>query len=379
MEAHNKLCKGRSSPIPSFGWLRHFSRKLCLPNIRLTMRKLIRSIGIVVPALSILSCATNIPTHTLELDEMGSFYVGGETSTLNYFGFSSDAVLEQSITVGQTYVNYHIPTTIHPGSLPLVLIHGCCLSGVTYETTPDGRMGWQEYFLRNGRPTYVVDRVNRGRAGFDQNLLIELQKEATNQNVLHSPHGMSEQFMWSIFRFGDVVGEPYSNLRFPIEHIGTLTKQFVPDFMLGSTTLPIADVTNIADLAEQLGGAVLISHSQSGLFPLHAATINAIGIRGIVSIEGCSFLDFSDEEFEMLADIPMLFLRGDFLGWPDNLPEGIRDCDTNLVQRISDLGGNVTVIDLPELGIRGNSHMLMHDDNNLEIADIILDWIDENT
>ena len=32
----------------------------------------------------------------------------------------------------------------------------------------------------------------------------------------------------------------------------------------------------------------------------------------------------------------------------------------------------------PELGIHGNSHMLMLDKNNLQIADLILKWIDEN-
>ena len=28
-------------------------------------------------------------------------------------------------------------------------------------------------------------------------------------------------------------------------------------------------------------------------------------------------------------------------------------------------------------GIRGNSHMLMQDKNNLQIADFVLQWIDE--
>jgi hypothetical protein len=30
-----------------------------------------------------------------------------------------------------------------------------------------------------------------------------------------------------------------------------------------------------------------------------------------------------------------------------------------------------------ETGIRGNSHMIMQDKNNLQIADLILQWIDE--
>ena len=31
-----------------------------------------------------------------------------------------------------------------------------------------------------------------------------------------------------------------------------------------------------------------------------------------------------------------------------------------------------------ELGIKGNSHMMMLDKNNLQLADLILKWIDEN-
>jgi hypothetical protein len=32
---------------------------------------------------------------------------------------------------------------------------------------------------------------------------------------------------------------------------------------------------------------------------------------------------------------------------------------------------------LPKMGIKGNSHMLMQDKNNLQLADLILGWIDE--
>jgi len=32
----------------------------------------------------------------------------------------------------------------------------------------------------------------------------------------------------------------------------------------------------------------------------------------------------------------------------------------------------------PDRGIRGNSHMIMQDKNSLQIADLILQWIDEH-
>ena len=53
---------------------------------------------------------------------------------------------------------------MNAGRPPLVLIHGCCLTGKTWETTPDGRMGWDEYLVRRGFPTYVIDQAWRGRS-----------------------------------------------------------------------------------------------------------------------------------------------------------------------------------------------------------------------
>ena len=67
-----------------------------------------------------------------------------------------------TITVDQMYVRYQVP--VSPVRTPLVLIHGCCLTGKTWETTPDGRMGWDEIFVRKGFPTYVIDQSWRGRS-----------------------------------------------------------------------------------------------------------------------------------------------------------------------------------------------------------------------
>ena len=39
-------------------------------------------------------------------------------------------------------------------------------------------------------------------------------------------------------------------------------------------------------------------------------------------------------------------------------------------------GGKAELVLLPEIGMRGNSHMLMHDRNSLEVADWLAAWID---
>jgi len=49
-----------------------------------------------------------------------------------------------------------------------------------------------------------------------------------------------------------------------------------------------------------------------------------------------------------------------------------------LIAQINAAGGNAQMIWPPNLGIFGNTHMFMLDKNNLQLADLILEWIDEN-
>ena len=42
---------------------------------------------------------------------------------------------------------------------------------------------------------------------------------------------------------------------------------------------------------------------------------------------------------------------------------------------IRDSGGSADVINLPQIGIKGNSHMMMMDKNNQQIAEIMQEWL----
>ena len=59
--------------------------------------------------------------------------------------------------------------------------------------------------------------------------------------------------------------------------------------------------------------------------------------------------------------------------WPTNL-----DTCNKFVQQVTAAGGDAQMTYLPKMGIKGNSHMLMQDKNNLQLADLILGWIDEH-
>ncbi|MGD9510728.1 MAG: hypothetical protein AB7I59_31540 [Geminicoccaceae bacterium] len=70
-------------------------------------------------------------------------------------------------------------------------------------------------------------------------------------------------------------------------------------------------------------------------------------------------------------------LFGDFLGDFPLWTVSVKSCRT-FVKQLKKLGGDAWVVALPDFGIRGNSHVLMQDKNNLKIADLVLKWVDNH-
>ena len=131
----------------------------------------------------------------------------------------------------------------------------------------------------------------------------------------------------------------------------------------------------------KLKGAILMGHSESGFFPQQAALVDPAGIKGMISIEmPCATM--SPAQISTLAKIPTLVMFGDHLGdvqggGPANWNASYQGCQT-FVQQVKAAGGDAEMMYLPELGIKGNSHMLMQDRNNLDLADLLITWIDNH-
>ena len=107
------------------------------------------------------------------LRDMGSFHIGGRIIEMTgqpvKESCSRRAARPRSSTrtanISRANVRAVLPAAERKGKLPLLLWHGGGLSGVTYETKPDGRDGWMHYFIRKGWDTYVSDAIERGRSG----------------------------------------------------------------------------------------------------------------------------------------------------------------------------------------------------------------------
>jgi len=324
------------------------------------------------------------PKSPLVLKAQGSFVVGGQVIAAAAGDLGTGAA-PGHFTIKQLYVQFMIPNGAT--KVPVVMVHGGGLSGKSFETTPDGRMGWNEYFVRQGHPVYNADQVSRARSGFDQTIINRVHNGSLPPSALFNISRTSDEAAWQNFRFGPSFGVPWPDEQFPVDHAADFSRQGIPD-LNASLTPPTPPALSSPDsykllpqLAIKVGGAVLMGHSESSDFPLRAILTDPTGIKGAIFLETTvptRCLQFTDQDIAKLATVPILFEFNDHL---DQQPAGVLASFNNckaLVAKINAAGGNATMLWPPALGIHGNSHMVMLDKNNLQIADLILKWIDDN-
>ncbi|WP_433521485.1 hypothetical protein ACQPZ2_29755 [Nocardia pseudovaccinii] len=319
----------------------------------------------------------------LVLDDIGSFYMTGDLveHTAVEMGLSDFGIIEgDRLPVNQLYVQFMVPQ--HAMNYPVVMVHGLTISGKGYETKPDGRMGWSEYFLRQSFPVYLVDQVSRGRSGFNQAAYNMVRAGLVSPESQPPIIRVGNKFVWVEFRLGPEPGVPFADTQFPIEFIDDFLMQTIPspyDFLVPNET-----PRQLGELAAELDGAVLIGHSESAMFPIDAALSNPAGTKGLVVIEAeaADVSAYTDDQIATLASIPILFVFGDHLDTELLIPGS--DWRTSFanaqkfIAKVNDAGGNAKMLYPPDLGIYGNSHMIMNDKNSDQIADLIIEWIQKN-
>ena len=315
----------------------------------------------------------------LELEDEGSFFVNGQSIRSEYPGASlvTGPTPAGNITINQMYVHFRIPAARK--GVAIVMVHGSQHTGMTYETTPDGREGWATWFVRQGHPVYVVDHSGRGRSGFDPTPVNAVRDGGAD------PKGLPTFFLgpidrsWANFRFGPAYPKPFPNVQFPLEATDQYLSQLVPN---SESTLKgggANTVNALAALFDKIGPAVIFVHSQSGLYGLDVVRKRTSLVKGLVSVEGgCETLT-QDDASKYFARVPFVSVWGDNSvgAWGVNGDKRRNGC-VQAVNAIKGAGGSANFLLLPEAGIAGNSHMMMMDKNNLQVAGLIRKWIAEN-
>jgi pimeloyl-ACP methyl ester carboxylesterase len=292
----------------------------------------------------------------------GSFFVGGRT-VFRQWGNDGNAESRFNpghVTINQMYVQYQVPYH-RKFKYPVVLFHGGGHHGKVYETTPDGREGWNTVFLRRGFTVYVVDGVNRGRSGYDitDMSLVKQGREAGDSIPLINRY--THEVAWTQFRIGPEPGTKYPTSQFPVRFFDQYVKQLVPAWR--DTIEDVRNVAALVALLDRIGPAILVTWSQSGRFGWNAALRRPNLVKGIVALEPAAFPpELSPEELEVLSRIPIILEAGDFD------PERI----AALKEWAALVGPRASVLALPEIGIFGNGHVVMQEKNNRQVARVII-------
>lgn len=311
----------------------------------------------------------------LMLRGMGSFHVGGRIAEVSGKevreivrvpgGPKSKLDPNGQFEVEQMYAQYFLPQN-PKGKYPLMMWHGGGLTGVTFESTPDGREGWLNMFLRKGWDTYVSDAVERGRAGF-----------ASPDVWQGEPIFLNYQDPYERFRIGQGDGSwnadpakrrPIPGTQFPVEAYDNYMKQTVPRWLSTDDAI----IKGYLALIDKICPCVLIAHSQGGMFGFKVAELRPDKFKAIVAVESASAGDV--KKAAALKDVPTLMVFGDHV---EEHPRwaAYKKSDLEYAAAIRAGGGTADVVALPEIGIKGNSHMMMQEKNNAEIADVIQKWL----
>jgi pimeloyl-ACP methyl ester carboxylesterase len=349
-------------------------------------------------SLSFTACATTNyvgKTSPIVIKEQGSFAVGGKVITTpgtfdpikqGAYNPAGPDSTGQTLHGDHAYVFFQTPENAR--KLPLVFWHGYGQSSKTWESTPDGRDGFQNIFLRKGFPVYLLDQPRRGKAG----------KSTVDISVPVAP---DEQLWFGIFRIG-VWPDYYDNVAFPrdTESLNQFFRQAVPS--PNSFDLEV-NTSAVSALFDKIGQGILVTHSASGSPGFHTVIKNS-NIKAVVSFEPGMNYPFPvgeelpepvpfitgktypistvpDADFEKLTRIPIVIFFGDNIAEEPSKNPGQDQWRVYLAtakkwaEVVNRHGGDVTIVHLPEIGVYGNTHFPMSDLNNGRIADLMFHWL----
>jgi pimeloyl-ACP methyl ester carboxylesterase len=323
----------------------------------------------------------------LVIHEQGSFAVGGKVlRTPGTYNNNAPSAAGQSLHGDHLYASYQVPQ--NPKALPIVMLHGAFQSARSWETTPDGREGFQTLFLRRNFPVYLVDQPRRGRAG---NSTVAATIEPTPL----------DQLFFDQFRLGKWPNY-FDNVQF--DRKPEALEQFFRSVTPNTGPYDAGVISDaMSALFGKIGPAILFTHSQAG-GPGWLTAVKSQNVKAIVAFEPGSGFVFPEgelpaampsaagtlspeamslENFKKLTRIPIVIYYGDNFPIEPTTERGQDNWRVRLamaklwVAAVNKHGGDARLVHLPQIGIRGNTHFPMSDLNNVQIADQVSKFLTE--
>ncbi|EGN95897.1 hypothetical protein SERLA73DRAFT_113625 [Serpula lacrymans var. lacrymans S7.3] len=337
----------------------------------------------------------------------------GTLHTRDYFYAGGSYVKQGSsdIAHAQMYVEHLVPATVTQ-EYPILVIHGDGMTGTNFLNTPDGRLGWADYFMSQGYEESYLDQPARGRSAWQENV---------DGNLTNFDTYTVESHFTAVQRF-DLWPQASLHTQWPGN--GSVGDETFDAFYMSMMQSLASEVESSqlvqaagSTLLDEIGPVILLTHSQSGQYGWPLADAHPSQVKAIVALEpiGPPFQNavFSTDAARPygVSEIPLNFSPP--ISSPDDLHPVPVSSTTNFtcyqqspparqlpglanvpvlvvtsqasyhavydnctVQFLTEAGVHAEHLQLEDVGIYGNAHMMFMEKNGLEIAEqVILKWL----
>lgn len=243
-------------------------------------------------AIAATTVAASAFSAPLSIEKQGTFAVGGTVKTSagtynprpaitqgktsnNFMDVFNASIQSGGQTLHGDHATVHYQIPVNAKRLPLVFLHGAGQSMRSWQTTPDGREGWDTLFLRKGYGVYLIDQPRRGQSG----------RSTVDATVPATP---DDQFWFAQFRMGEYPTF-FKNVAFPRDEqsLDQFFRQMTPN--IGAFDADLIS-GSLKALFDRIGNGVLVTHSQGGIVGWYAGIKSPNKIKAIVAIEPGNFL-----------------------------------------------------------------------------------------
>jgi hypothetical protein len=313
--------------------------------------------------IALTTCLVVTPVGSMPpivLEREGSFAAGGK--------LIGDRATT-SLSCDHGFVEYQIP--VHARKTALVMWHSS--STATWQSRWDGGEGFQSIFLRRGFPVYLWDGPRVGRANW------------SCEDIVYKAAPGRDQQNFIAWRFGSKYPYFFPGIQFPTGDRSAFDQAMrarYDEFDTPQNALLQADAA--AQALERIGPSVLVTNSAGGWRALLTA-LKSNNVRAIVAYENPGYVFPDGEgpqrasgpmgpihvplaEFKKLTRFPIQFVWGDNIEKSASWPKSLAQC-RQFVEILNAHGGHAEILELPSVGLRGNTHLAFADLNNMAVAD----------
>jgi hypothetical protein len=271
------------------------------------------------------------------------------------------------------YVEYQIP--VDARQVALFLWHSS--SAKVWQNRWDGGEGFQSIFLRRGFPVYMWDGPRVGRGNW------------SCETITYTPEPGRDQQNFVAWRLGTKYPDWFPGVQFPTNDAKAweqATRARYDEFDTVKNAQLETDAA--AQAIDQIGPSVLVTNSAGGWRALLTALkTKSDNIKAIVAYENPGFVQLDPgpygpvyvpiSEFKKLTRFPIQFVWGDNIDKSPFWSKSLEYCQ-QFVDLINANGGHAEILQLPSVGLKGNTHIAFADLNNVAVADLLSAFLQRN-